>query len=280
VNPRYLIAGSVFAFQLLSANAYATPNASELANIRSRIQQLREQNHEAETNRNRAADALQQSERAISDANRALFELDQQRNDTEQALTQLHTRSQATHDAIDRQQQALMKLIRQQYFSGQSDTAKLLMNGGNPNQMARNLTYFGYISRARNQLISALQQNLNQLDQLTQAQQQQQARLNQIRQQHQQQRQILQQQRLIKQQVVKQLGTEIQQQRHQIATLEQNEKRITKLMQDLARAIAKRKAREAAEARKPRPVTPHGGPVRQMPQPFTPDTGLGRLKGH
>ncbi|ARU32158.1 hypothetical protein CAP31_10990 [Sulfuriferula sp. AH1] len=268
-----------FALHLLSVNAYGAQDAAELATIRSKIQQLREQNHVAETNRNRAADALKQSERAISDANRTLFELNQQRNDTELALTQLRNRSQTTHNAIDRQQQELMKLIRQQYFSGQSDTAKLLMNGGNPNQMARNLTYFSYISRARNQLISALQQNLNQLDQLTQAQQQQQARLDQIRQQHQQQRQVLQQQRQIKQQVVQQLGSEIQQQRQQIATLEQNEKRITKLMQDLARAIAKRKAREAAEARKARPIAPHGGPVRQLAQPFTPDTGLGRLKG-
>ena len=280
MNPRHLIVGAAFALHLLSANAYGAQDAAELATIRSRIQQLREQNHVAETNRNRAADALQQSERAISDANRTLFELDQQRNDTEHTLAQLRNRSQITHDAIDRQQQELMRLIRQQYFSGQSDTAKLLMNGGNPNQIARNLTYFSYISRARNQLIGALQQNLNQLDQLTQAQQQQQARLDQIRQQHQQQRQVLQQQRLIKQQVVKQLGSEIQQQRQQIATLEQNEKRITKLMQDLARAIAKRKAREAAEARKSRPIAPHGGPIGKLAQPFTPDTGLGRLKGH
>ena len=178
-----------------------------------------------------------------------------------------------------------MALIRQQYFSGQADTANLLMNGENPNQITRNLTYFSYINRARNQLISELQQNLNQLNQLTQAQQQQQARLTQIRQQHEQQRLALQTQRQIKQQVVKQLGTEIQQQRQQLATLEQNEKRITKLMQDIARAIAKRKAKEAAALRA-RAAAANSRTTKSIRterapnQPFTPDIGLGRLKGH
>ncbi|WP_124950575.1 murein hydrolase activator EnvC family protein [Sulfuriferula thiophila] len=290
MNPRSFIAAIAFASQLFSANAIAAQNESELAAIRSKIEQLRQQNHAAETNRDRAADALQKSERAISDANRALFELDQQRNETELALSELHSQSQTAHKAIERQQNELMALIRQQYFSGQSDTAKLLMNGENPNQITRNLTYFSYISKARNQLISELQHNLNQLDQLAVSQQQQQTRLDQIRQQHQQQKQTLQAQRQIKQQVVKQLGSEIQQQRQQIATLEQDEKRITKLMQDIARAIAKRKAKEEAAAAlrakkeastraTAKPVKPTNT-TRPPAQPVTPDSGLGKLKGH
>ena len=287
MNSRTFIAAIALASQLVSANAIAAQNETDLAAIRSRIEQLRQQNHAAETNRERAADALQKSERAISDANRAIFELDQQRNETELALSQLHTQSQTAHKAIERQQNELMALIRQQYFSGQSDTAKLLMNGENPNQITRNLTYFSYISKARNQLISELQLNLNQLDQLALSQQQQQARLDQIRQQHQQQKQTLQAQRQIKQQVVKQLGSEIQQQRQQIATLEQDEKRITKLMQDIARTIAKRKAKEEAAAAlrakkeaSTRTTVKPANTTRLPAQPITPDIGLGKLKGH
>ncbi|MDR3391818.1 MAG: peptidoglycan DD-metalloendopeptidase family protein [Sulfuriferula sp.] len=281
MNSHCFTAGIALVLILLDTSALAAQDASELAAIHARIEQLRQQNHAAESNRNRAADALQQSERAISDTNRALFELDQQRNATELGLTQLHSQSDTARKAITRQQQALMNLIRQQYFSGQADTAKLLMNGGNPNQITRNLTYFSYISRARNQLIAELQQNLNQLDQLTQTQQQQQAQLDSIRRQREQQRAELQKQHQIKQQVVKSLGSEIQQQRQQIATLEQDEKRITKLMQDLARAIAKRKA-EAAAAKARRPSAPisNGPKERQIAQPFTPEIGFGRLKGH
>lgn len=275
----YRIASAGLLSLQLASSVYAAQDAAELAAIHARIEQLRQQKHAAEVNRNLAADALQQSERAISNANRALFELDQQRNQTELTLSQLHNQSETARSAIERQQHALAELIRQQYFSGQSDTVKLLMSGQDPNQTSRNLTYFSYIIRARKQLINALNQNLDQLDQLTQQQQQQQQQLDKIRQQQQQQRVTLQQQRLIKQNVVKQLGTEIQQQSQQLATLEQNEKRITKLMQDIAKEIARKKARESAKTTRTKPEKTGGSTPRQPSQPYTPDIGFGRLKG-
>ena len=86
---------------LCTASAAAEPAPTELAAIRSKIEELRHQNHAAEANRDRAADALQKSEHAISDANRTLFELDQQRNETELAITQLHNQSQTAHKATE-----------------------------------------------------------------------------------------------------------------------------------------------------------------------------------
>lgn len=280
MNLRNVIIVIMLTVSLLSAPTYAAQDTGELAAIRSRIEHLREQNQTAEASRSKAADALQQSERAISDANRALSELEQQRSTMELSLNQLHSRSLSVQEAITRQQQALMDLLRQQYFSGQADTARLFMNGGNPNQLTRNLTYFSYLSRARNQLIDSLQQNLNQLDVLTHTQQQQQAHLDQIRTQHQQQRLKLQEQRKIKQEVVKTLGSEIQQQRKELATLQQNEKRITRLMQDIAKAIAKKKADQIAKARRAPPHATPRATTKPSAQPITPETGLGRLKGH
>jgi septal ring factor EnvC (AmiA/AmiB activator) len=272
----------------ISAHAVDAP---DIAGIHAKIEQLRQQNHEAETTRSQVSDALRQSERAISDANRSMYELDQQRADTELTLSQLHKQGNEARSAISRQQTALMQLIRQQYLSGQSDATKLLLNGSNPNQTTRNLTYLSYISRARNQLISDLQQNVAQLDQLTVEQQTQQAQLDKIREKHEQQRKILELERNKKQQIVKQLGSQIQQQRQQIATLEQDEKRMTKLMQDLAiarkkaeAAAAARAAKEAREAAKvaqqPRKSTNNKlPPATPIKQPYTPNIGLGQLKG-
>lgn len=275
---------------VLSISAHAG-DAPDIAGIHAKIEQLRQQNHEAETTRNQASDALRQSERAISDANRSMYELDQQRNDTELTLSQLHKQGADARSAISRQQNALMQLLRQQYLSGQSDATKLLLNGSNPNQTTRNLTYLSYISRARNQLIGDLQHNVAQLDQLTVEQQTQQAQLDKIREQHEQQRKILELERNKKQQIVRQLGSQIQQQRQQIATLEQDEKRMTKLMQDLA--IARKKAEAAAAARatkeareatkiakQPRISTNNKSPPpTPIKQPYTPNSGLGQLKG-
>jgi septal ring factor EnvC (AmiA/AmiB activator) len=272
----------------ISAHAVDTP---DIAGIHAKIEQLRQQNHEAETNRNQASDALQQSERAISNANRSLHDLEQQNTDIEQTLAQLHNQGDSARSAITHQQNALMQLIRQQYLSGQNDATKLLLNGSNPNQTTRNLTYLSYITRARNQLISSLQQNVVQLDQLTAEQQTQQAQLDKIREQREQQRKILEVERNKKQQIVKQLGSQIQLQRQQIATLEQDEKRMTKLMQDLA--IARKKAEAAAAARAAKAardaanISKHTKnsatnslpPSTPIKQPYTPNAGLGKLKG-
>ena len=267
-----------FACCLFQATAFAAPSGTDLASIHSKIEQLRQQNKVTENSRNQTADALQQSEHAISAANRSLFELDQQHKQTELVLTHLHMQTNAARKAVTQQQRELSNLLRQQYFSGQADAIKLLMSNQDPNQIARNLIYFGYLGRARNQLINTLQQNLNQLDQLTLATQQQQVQLAQQRQQRQQQRQLLQAQRQQKQQILKQLGAKIQHQHQQLTTLIENEKRITRLMQKLARIAAQNKARRIAHT----PTTArHESPANtRLAQPILPDSGLGRLKGH
>ncbi len=266
----------------IAARANPQPTPDDLYAIHTQLQQLRQQNTAALSNKNHAADALQQSERAISIANRTLLELDQRHQQSEQALARLHDQKKNLSTAVLRQQNDLSNLIRQQYFSGSADDIKLLMSGQNPGQISRNLIYFGYIGRARNQLIASLQQNLNQLDQITQAERQQQEAITQQREQRQKERQLLQAERQQKQQVLKRLGTEIQMQRQQIVTLEHNEKRITNLLQSLARAAARKKARAAAQrtARRKHVRTPETLPEEHLSQPELPGSGLGKLKGH
>ncbi|HET9113626.1 MAG TPA: peptidoglycan DD-metalloendopeptidase family protein [Burkholderiales bacterium] len=270
---------------LIPAQADTLPASADLSAIHAKLQQLRQQNAAAQSNKHHAADALQQSEQAISTANRNLQELEQRRKESEQTLAHLHSQKDSLRTAVLRQQNDLSNLIRQQYFSGPSDDIKLLMSGGNPDEIARNLIYFAYINRARNQLIGSLQQNLNQLDQITQAEQQQQERIAQQREQREKERQVLQAERQQKKQVLKQLGTEIEAQRQQIATLEQNEKRITKLLQSLARAAAQKRAKAEARAaargaRHKNVRAPESGTEARPTQPVLPMNGLGRLKGH
>ena len=284
------IALSVLLASSVAAHANPLPESGDLSTIHAKLQQLRQQNAAAQSSKNHAADALQQSERAISTANRNLLELAQRHKQSEQALARLHAQKDSVRTAVLRQQSDLSDLIRQQYFSGPADEVKLLMSDQNPDRIARNLIYFAYISRARHQLINSLQQNLNRIDQIALAERQQQAQLDQQSAQREQERQLLQAQHQQKQLVLQQLGTEIQAQRQQIATLEQNEKRITKLLQALARAAAQKKARAAAVAaaraaartagHRQRVRAPEAETEARLAQPVLPESGLGRLKGH
>ncbi|HUW29381.1 MAG TPA: peptidoglycan DD-metalloendopeptidase family protein [Sulfuriferula sp.] len=232
-----------------ASNAVAVPQ-EDLAKLRQHIEALRRDNENAQANRSQAADALQQSERAISDANRRVYQLDQEQGAVKQSLAQLRVDSDATRLSVTHQQQQLAQLLNQQYMSGRDDTAKLLMNGQDPNQLARNLRYYAYLAQARSALIASLQAGLTRLDQLAQAQQQKQAQLDSIRQQRLAQRQQLEVQRQEKRRVIDKLGAQIQAQRKEIATLERNEKHLTRLVEALAKAAAKRAAAEKAAAEK------------------------------
>ena len=228
----------------------AAVSQEELSKLRQRIEALRRDNANVQADRSQAADALQQSERAISDARRRIYQLDREQAGVAQSLARLRADSDLTRQSVARQQQQLAQLLKQQYMSGQDDTAKLLMNGHNPNQLTRNLHYYAYLAQARSAQIASLQAALTRLDSLTQAQQKKQAQLDHIRQQRVVQRERLEAQRQEKRRIIDKLGAQIQSQRKQIATLERNEKHLTQLVQALAKAAAKRAAAERAAAKK------------------------------
>ena len=297
---------------LLSSTVQAAAVSSgDLDQIRSQIEQLRKANQTTQANRSDVADALQASEHAISDANRRVVELDRQQHTVDSSLTALSASSADIKQQINRQQAALAKLLRQYYQAHEADATKLLLNGENPNQIARNLTYYSYVSRERAVLIAALRDSQQRLDSLTQAETQKKAQLDAIRQQRMVQRQQLVTQRQEKQRVLDKLGTQIQQQRKQLATLERDQKRLTQLFEALAKAAAKKAAAEkaaakqaaaqkaaaekraaaqrAAQARRHKPARPEQPQVAQPPRVTQPEVALpeaaingtpfGRLKG-
>ena len=274
-----------------ASNAVAVSQA-DLVKLRQHIEALRRDNTNAQANRSQAADALQQSERAISDANRRVYQLDLEQGVVKQSLAQLRADNDATRLSVTRQQQQLAQLLNQQYMSGRDDTAKLLMNGQDPNQLTRNLHYYAYLAQARSALIASLQAGLARLDKLAQEQQQKQVQLDSIRQQRLAQRQQLEVQRQEKRRVIDKLGAQIQSQRKEIATLERNEKHLTQIVEALAKAAAKRAAAEkAAAARRKhhKPAhkrsqeaiqeTPRSRPETSLPEAAITGTSFGRLKG-
>lgn len=274
------------------SNAVAA-SREELVNLRQHLEALRRENKNAQDNRSQAADALRQSERAISDTNRKVYQLDREQESVAQSLAQLRAESDATKISVTHQQQQLAQLLNQQYMNGRDDPAKLLMNGQDPNQLTRNLRYYAYLAQARSILIANLQAGLARLDNLAQAQQQKQSQIDNIRQQRLAQRQQLETQREEKRRVIDKLGVQIQSQRKEIATLERNEKHLTQVIEALAKAAAQRAARKAAQekaaaarkrhhkpSRKGEPEAPRSRPETPLPEAAITGTPFGRLKGH
>jgi septal ring factor EnvC (AmiA/AmiB activator) len=220
----------------------------ELKELRGRIQSLQEELEQANEDRSEVADALKKSERRISDVNRGLRDLESRQRNLSRNIKQLNEDTRITQSEIADQQKRLAALIKERYIQGGGDAVKLLLNGQNPGEVARNLEYYGYIGRARAELIRQHRDSLRRLRTLQEKTRQQNDDLTQIRQDRVAQKKTLETEKGTRQQVLYKLSEQIRQQRKEIDTLARDERRLTRLIEKLARLAAARPKPAAAKS--------------------------------
>lgn len=221
------------------AAATAAGATEELRELRGKIEALQKRLADAEESKSEAADALQESERAISDANRSLRELAQQSGAVNQRLAELRAESHRGEETLKSQRALLARLLYQQYLGGRTEPLRLVLNREDPNRIARQLHYFGYISRARANFIGELRGSLARLKELAHETEQKALELEAIATEQTAQKRRLEQEKRARTQVLTRIAREIQQQRREISTLRRNENRLTRLIEQLGRIIAR-----------------------------------------
>jgi septal ring factor EnvC (AmiA/AmiB activator) len=224
----------------LAAPAHAAPK-DELEELRGRIGALQKQLAESEESKAEAGDALRESERAISETNRKLFQLAEQRRQVNAALTKLRSRARTAEADITAEQATLSKLLYQQYVTGQSDAIKLVLNREDPNEIARQLHYLGYVSRARAELLASLRYNLANLEKLADETRAKSAELRTLQNEEASQKRRLENEKAERQRIYAQVSSQITQSRKQLSTLKRDEERLTRLIERLAKEVARKK---------------------------------------
>ncbi|MEW5787372.1 MAG: peptidoglycan DD-metalloendopeptidase family protein [Pseudomonadota bacterium] len=235
------------------ATALAAPDngkREELDELRQRIKSLQEELEQASEDRSEVADELKQSERRISDVNRGLRRLDNRQRELSRDLRQLNEDTRGTQREIADQQRRLAALIKERYIQGDGDALKLLLSGRDPGEVARNLAYYGYIGRARAELIRQHRESLGKLRTLQDKARKQNDDLTQVRQERVAQKQALEAEKGSRQEVLYKLSEQIRQQRREIDTLVRDEKRLTRLVERLARLAASKPAPTAKPGQK------------------------------
>jgi len=218
-----------------------TQQNAELNELRSKIEQLQKELEKSEEYKSEAADALRKSERAISKANRRLFELANERKSINTRIRQLENKAARLEKRIDSERESLARLIHRQYLAGQPESLRLMLNRQNANETARQLHYFGYVSKARAELIGALRNNLDELSDLTQAVQAESARLQKLEKEESGQKKALEKQKRARKKVLSKASSDIALQRNQISKLKRDEQRLTALIKKLAAEAEKRR---------------------------------------
>ncbi|MGQ0748918.1 MAG: murein hydrolase activator EnvC family protein [Betaproteobacteria bacterium] len=234
-------------YVLVSAATFAADNPrsaaearGELKALRSKIEALQKQIRDAEGSRTEVADALQASERAISDANRRLHELAAQSLELDRHLAELRVNARDGESTLRRQQADLEALLYRQYVAGRAEPLKLLLSGDDPNRIARNLHYYGHVARARAEAIDAVRASLARLRNLSQETERKAAELAALVAEQASQKRRLEQERKARAEVLARISRVIVEQQGQIGTLRRNETRLTRLIEELGRIVARK----------------------------------------
>ncbi|HQS82702.1 MAG TPA: peptidoglycan DD-metalloendopeptidase family protein [Thiobacillus sp.] len=243
-----------FLVLLLVWPLYASANQadrkqSELDSLKQRLQTLQKEFRSTQANRREAADELRQSERAISGAVRQLRQLDDERQRAQTDLQALRQQTDATETRIRQQQAHLARALKAAHQRGQGDALKLMLNGGDPNQTARDLRYLTHLSRAQHETIEVLRADLAQLAALQQQTEQKSAELTQLQMDREAEQKKLLADKRAREQVLQKLSVQIKKQQREISNLKRDERRLTQLVERLNRVMAQQAAREAARAR-------------------------------
>ena len=243
----------ILALMLLPGAAPAAANATqaetELRELRNRISALQKKLDATEETKSEASDALRESERAISEANRELHALNRQARDADAKLGTLRKSSRETGAALSAQQDLLGRMLRHQYMQGEPETLRLVLGGEHPSEMARQLHYLGYVARARAQLLEGLRTNLREIDRLRDEIAAEAAAIIRIAAEQTAQKKVLEREKQARAGVLAKVSQQIRAQQREIRGMRTNENRLTRLVDQLARLVA----RKPATATRPRP---------------------------
>lgn len=239
-----------------SPAAEVAEKRGDLRELRGQIESLRKELAASEGSRADAADQLKDAEREISVTQRDLHRLAGQRRELQAALRELAGEARTLEARLAGQQAQLERLVHRQYLRGTPDALSLLLNGDDPNQLARDLYYLGVIGRERRQLLGEIRESLRRKQALAADARARADELGEVETRQREQHARLLAQREQRKATLAKISAQISAQRREIGNLQRNEKRLSQLVERLARIIAARpkpRPQESTPQRSPRP---------------------------
>jgi septal ring factor EnvC (AmiA/AmiB activator) len=219
--------------------AQGAPSDKELQALRERIESLQKDLDAKESERRGTRDALRESERAISDANRTLAQLDAQGRQLRTEAGRIAEQRKTLERAIaDRQATVERLLVARQALAG-PDVLRAALSGDEPADLGRRLVYMGYVSRAAAALLNTYRADLESLERLARDAQAKRDGLRSVEQAARADRARIVREREARRRVLDRTAGEIRQQRRQISVLKADETRLSRLIEGLGRVLGK-----------------------------------------
>ena len=282
--PGRRLAAAILAGLVLAASAARRapqPSEEDLRALRGRIDRLQKELAEAEESRGGAADALKASEKAVSEANRALWDLSQSRKAISERIAELSRQGTAARAQIAREQALAEKLLRVQYEQGGQDRLRLLLEGRDVATLSRQLAYFGYIQRSRADVLATLKRGVEEVAALEAESVRQRAELAENQAAQARETAQLEKDRAERAAVLKRISGQIAQGRREIGRLKRDEQRLTRLVEEIARSLAAKPVprKEPAPRKEAAPPKKKGSAIDEVADASAASKAFASLKG-
>jgi septal ring factor EnvC (AmiA/AmiB activator) len=229
----------------------------EQRELQAELSKLKRDLATAESTRSEASRALADAERGISQTNRRLRELAAGRARVEQQIAALAQRERDVTARQGSEQRRLDDFLRQQHRVDDPSPLQRVLVGGDANQAARDALYLTYLTRDADAAVSQLQQRRVELSALREESAQKSAELSKIAEDEVANRAQLQREQAQRKQALDAVGRQIAGQKQSIARLEQDDRRLSALLDRIGAILAEQQRREADRAKRadtaPRP---------------------------
>jgi len=228
--------------------ALGATREEDLAALRARIESLRGELEGRETDRREARDALRASEVAISNANRALQQLEAEAREARAAIGELGLRRSAQERAIEAQQEGLGRLLAARALAGSAggsaggvpDFVRLALSGEDFADAARKLHYLTYISKDAARVIESHRAGLVELARLTSGYDDKARELAALEARGRADREALLKERRAYRRELERIAGEIRGARKQIQVLRADESRLARLVEEIVKVLEAR----------------------------------------
>lgn len=211
---------------------------AQIEALKERIEDIDDWLADAEEDRSTLERELAAAERTISRLTRERRSLGEQVKKQQQRLAELQNEERELALTLERQRESLKKQIRTAWMEGDVPAVKVLLNEINPDNIARTMTYYEYLSRDTVGRLEAFQKNLEALK-VTQAEAQNtRAELAKSEEGVIKRQQELTTSRQKREKTLAALNQDIRTRRNEKDELESDRKRLEKLLSEVQEAIA------------------------------------------
>ncbi len=233
-----LVLASMLASQAAGQDTDSKQRATELEQLRNRIQRLQSGLNKTIGRRDSEREELRKLDVEIGVSVRTLRDLDTRMRAQSARLETLSERQRVAKSQLRRQHDILAQQMRATFVMGREEYVKLLLNQDDPAAVSRVLTYYHYLGRARAQQIAGTRIALSKLRDLEEDVEQQQRELQALRAAKVKRKQALEEAHARRADVVATLSRKVHDQAEEIARLRADEQRLQRLLEHLEDYLA------------------------------------------